>query len=108
MIDTVGPAWIDGQHNEEVNLRRCYEKSLYLAKKHGCESIAFPLISSGNYGFPKDKALQIAILVFSEFLLEHEMTIYLVVFDRTAYLLSEKLFHSVASYIEQPYVDAHQ
>lgn len=108
VIHTVGPVWIDGQHNEEANLRRCYENSLYLAKKHECESIAFPLISTGNYGFPKDKALQIAISVFSEFLLEHEMQIYLVVFDRTAYLLSEKLFHSVASYIDQHYVDEHR
>lgn len=108
VIHTVGPVWIDGQHNEETNLRRCYENSLHLARKRWCRSIAFPLISTGNYGFPKDKALQIAILVFSEFLLEHEMQIYLVVFDQTSYLLSEKLFHSVASYIDQHYVDAHQ
>ena len=108
VIHTVGPVWIDGQHNEEVNLRRCYGNSLLLAKKHGCESIAFPLISTGNYGFPKDKALQIAISVFSQFLMENEMKIYLVVFDRKAYLLSEKLFHSVASYIDQHYVDEHQ
>ena len=108
VIHTVGPVWIDGQHNEEAYLRRCYENSLHLARKRWCKSIAFPLISTGNYGFPKDKALQIAISVFSEFLLEHEMTIYLVVFDRAAYLLSEKLFHSVASYIDQHYVDQHQ
>lgn len=108
VIHTVGPVWIDGQHNEEANLRLCYENSLRLARRRWCKSIALPLISTGNYGFPKEKALQIAISVFSEFLLEHEMTIYLVVFDRTSYLLSEKLFHSVASYIDQHYVDVHQ
>lgn len=108
VIHTVGPVWIDGQHGEEANLRRCYENSLELAKKHGCRSIAFPLISTGNYGFPKDRALQIAISVFSEFLMEQEINIYLVVFDRRSYMLSEKLFHSVASYIDQHYVDEHQ
>ena len=74
--------------------------------EHRCKSIAFPLISTGNYGFPKDKALQIAISAFSTFLLEHEMQIYLVVFDRGAYKLSEKLFHSIASYIDDHYVQA--
>ena len=75
--------------------------------KHGCESIAFPLISTGNYGFPKDKALQIAVAAFSEFLLAHEMQIYLVVYDRTAFRLSEKLFQSVTSYIDEHYVEVH-
>jgi hypothetical protein len=74
--------------------------------ENNCHSIAFPLISTGNYGFPKDKALQIAISAFSTFLLKHEMQIYLVVFDRTSFMLSEKLFQSVASYIDQHYVDA--
>ena len=105
VIHTVGPVWDGGSYGEETLLRKCYDNSLQLALEHGCRSIAFPLISTNNYGFPKDKALQIAIAAFSEFLLEQEMQIYLVVFDRTAYKLSEKLFHSVASYIDQHYVD---
>ena len=104
VIHTVGPVWLDGQHHEETLLRSCYENSLQLAVDSGCHSIAFPLISTGNYGFPKDKALQIAISVFSAFLLEQEMQIYLVVFDRTSFNLSEQLFRSVASYIDERYV----
>lgn len=108
VIHTVGPVWDGGSYGEEDLLRSCYDNSLRLAVEHGCQSIAFPLISTGNYGFPKDKALQIAISAFSQFLMEHEMQIYLVVFDHTAYKLSEKLFQSVASYIDQHYVDAWQ
>ena len=105
VIHTVGPVWEDGTCAEEVLLRNCYDNSLRLAMEYGCQSIAFPLISTGNYGFPKDKALQIAISAFSTFLLKHELQIYLVVFDRTSFLLSEKLFQSVASYIDEHYVD---
>ena len=104
VIHTVGPVWLDGQHDEERLLRSCYENALQLAVDSGCRSIAFPLISTGNYGFPKDTALQIAIAVFSEFLLEQEIQIYLVVFDRTSCKLSEQLFRSVASYIDERYV----
>ena len=106
VIHTVGPVWDGGGYGEEESLRKCYDNSLKLAVENKCQSIAFPLISTGNYGFPKDKALQIAISAFSAFLLEHEMQIYLVVFDRTSFKLSEKLFQSVASYIDQHYVDA--
>lgn len=105
VIHTVGPVWIDGKHNEEMLLQSCYKNSLSLAVQNGCQSIAFPLISTGNYGFPKDKALQIAISVFSAFLLEHELQIYLVVFDRDSFRLSEKLFQRVASYIDEHYAD---
>lgn len=82
----------------------CYRKSLELAKKHECESIAFPMISTGNYGFPKTLALQIAVREISTFLLENEMQIYLVVFGREAFALSEKLFRSVSSYIDENYI----
>ena len=108
VIHTVGPVWDGGSYGEEQLLRNCYDNSLKLALAHGCESIAFPLISAGNYGFPKDKALQIAISAFSAFLLEHEMQIYLVVFDRKAFKLSEQLFQGVASYIDQNYVDSRE
>lgn len=106
VIHTVGPVWDGGSYGEERLLRNCYDNSLRLAMKHRCKSIAFPLISTGNYGFPKDKALQIAVSAFSEFLLEQEMQIYLVVFDRTAFRLSEKLFQSVANYIDENYVQS--
>ena len=105
VIHTVGPVWDGGSYGEEESLRNCYDNSLKLAVENKCKSIAFPLISTGNYGFPKDKALQIAISAFSAFLLEHEIQIYLVVFDRTSFKLSEKLFQSVASYIDEHYVD---
>lgn len=106
VIHTVGPVWTDGGQGEEKLLRSCYDASLELAQKYKCQSIAFPLISSGNYGFPKDKALQIAISAFRAFLLENDMQIYLVVFDREAYQLSEKLFQSVSSYIDENYVES--
>jgi len=105
VIHTVGPVWNGGSYGEETLLRNCYDNSLKLAMEHCCKSIAFPLISTGNYGFPKDRALQIAISAFSTFLMEHEMQIYLVVFDRTSFQLSEKLFQSVASYIDEHYVE---
>lgn len=104
VIHTVGPVWQGGGHEEETLLRQCYDSALNLALENRCKSIAFPLISTGNYGFPKDKALQIAIQAFSTFLLNHEMQIYLVVFHRDAFKLSEKLFRRVASYIDENYV----
>lgn len=105
VIHTVGPVWLDGTHNEAELLRNCYRNSLNLAWEHQCKSIAFPLISTGNYGFPKDQALQIAISAIHAFLLEQDMQIYLVVFDKTSYRLSEKLFCGVASYIDEHFVD---
>ena len=105
VIHTVGPVWQGGGSQEETHLYECYVNSLMLARKKRCKSIAFPLISTGNYGFPRDWALQIAIRAFSDFLMIHEMQIYLVVFNREAYQLSEKLVSSVASYIDEHYVD---
>lgn len=104
VIHTVGPIWEDGNHGEEQILSSCYRKSLALAKEHECESIAFPLIATGNYGFPKPLALQIAVREISAFLLENEMQIYLVVFDKDAFALSEKLSKSVSSYIDENYI----
>lgn len=104
VIHTVGPIWNDGNHGEEQILSSCYRKSLALAKEHGCESIAFPLIATGNYGFPKPLALRIAVREISTFLLENEMQVYLVVFGKEAFALSEKLFKSVSSYIDENYI----
>ena len=104
VIHTVGPVWEDGSHREEQILSSCYRNSLTLAKEHQCESIAFPLIATGNYGFPKPLALQIAVREISTFLLENEMQVYLVVFGKEAFALSEKLFKSVNSYIDENYI----
>ena len=105
VIHTVGPVWQGGGFDEEALLRSCYDNALDLAAERGCGSVAFPLISSGNYGFPKDRALQIAVSAFSAFLMEREMDIFLVVFDQKAYRLSEQLFRDVKSYIDQHFVD---
>jgi len=107
VIHTVGPLWRGGDRGEADILRRCYDASLALALEHGCGSVAFPLISTGNYGFPKEQALQIAVAAFRAFLSEHEMRITLVVFDRESYRLSESLFRGVAAYIDENYVSAH-
>ena len=79
IIHAVSPIWQDGKKNEAQLLENCYVNSLQLALEHKCESIAFPLLSAGNHGFPKDLALQTAINVFSKFLMKHEMQIFLVV-----------------------------
>ena len=102
----MGPVWDGGSYGEEKLLRDCYENALKLAREYGCESIAFPLIATNNYGFPREKALQIAVSVFSAFLMEHEMHIYLVVWDEEAFLLSRSLFFHVQSYIDEHYIDA--
>ena len=108
VIHTVGPAWRGGIFGEAKTLRSCYESALALAAENGCESVAFPLISTGNYGFPVEKAMQIAVSACSEFLLEHEMEIYLVVFGQEVFRLSEKLQRNVRSYIDENYVQAAQ
>lgn len=104
IIHTVGPVWEDGGHNEVQLLGDCYRNSLELAKIYNLESIAFPLISAGAFGFPQDKALRIAISVIGDFLLENEMTVYLVVYNTSAYKLSSKLFSSIKEYIDDNYV----
>ena len=107
VIHTVGPVYIDGKHGEKALLESCYRESLALAKEYKCETVAFPLISSGVYGYPKDQALRVAIDVISAFLLENDMTVYIVIFDKTAYKISGKLFSDIAEYIDDNYVDKH-
>ena len=107
VIHAVGPRWYDGRHSERERLISCYRTSLMLAKEYGCESVAFPLISSGIFGYPKDQALKVAIDTISSFLLENEMTVYIVIFDRKAYQISGKLFADIAAYIDDRYVDEH-
>ena len=107
VIHTVGPIYKDGKQGEKALLESCYRESLALAKEYECETVSFPLISSGVYGYPKDQALKIAIDIISEFLLLNDMTVYIVIFDRAAYKISEKLFSDIAEYIDDNYVDSH-
>ncbi|MEG0598031.1 MAG: O-acetyl-ADP-ribose deacetylase [Oscillospiraceae bacterium] len=107
VIHTVGPVWHGGGSGEREQLTSCYRTSLALAAEHGCETVAFPLISSGVFGYPKDRALRVAMDTISAFLMEHEMTVYLVVFDRKAFQISGKLFTDIEEYIDQCYVDEH-
>lgn len=101
VIHTVGPVWIDGEHREREILHSCYEKSLNLAAELSCESIAFPLIATGVYGFPKDEALQIALAEINRFLITHDMKVILVVFDRKAFELSGRLVGDIEEYIDE-------
>ena len=92
IIHTVGPVWNGGKYGEREQLASCYRTSLALAKEHGCETVAFPLISSGIFGYPKDQALRVAVDAIGEFLAENDMTVYIVIFDRAAYQIGNKLF----------------
>ena len=105
VIHTVGPWWHGGKYGEEALLRSCYCEVVRIAIANKCKSIAIPLIASGTFGFPKDKVLKIAVDEISDFLLEHEMLVYIVVFDKTSYSISEKLFSDVTSFIEDTYED---
>ena len=107
VIHTVGPVWNGGRCGEREQLASCYRTSLALAKEHSCETVAFPLISSGVFGYPKDQALRVAVDAISEFLAENDMTVYIVIFDRAAYATGNKLFADIAAYIDDHYVDAH-
>lgn len=107
IIHTVGPKWIDGNHNEPAILASCYRQSLALAKELSCESVAFPLISAGAYGYPKEDAMHIAVSTIGEFLLNEDMAVYLVVYDRGSFRISQSLMTDIEEFIDQNYVDSH-
>ena len=103
IIHTSGPVWKGGLSGESIILRSCYVESLKLAVENGCSTVAFPLISSGAYGYPKDQVLKFAIQVITEFLFDHELTVYLCVFDRTSYEFSRELFSEISELIDDGY-----
>ncbi len=107
VIHAVGPIYQDGDHGEAALLTSCYEASLKLAVKAKCKTLAFPLISSGIYGYPKREALQIAVDTIGKFLKQQEMTVYLVIFDKAAYQISERLFSDIQSFIDDHYAEIH-
>ena len=107
VIHTVGPIWNGGKHGEKELLESCYRESLELALKNGCETIAFPLISAGVYGYPRSEALRVAMNSCSDFLMEHDMMIYIVIFDKDSLFVSEKLFTDIRQYIDDRYVSEH-
>ncbi len=107
VIHTVGPIWRGGEDGEALLLAACYRNSLELALRHGCESVAFPLISAGAYGYPRDQAMSVAMDAIGKFLFEHDMTVYLVVFGCTELQTGKKLFRDVQEYIDDVYVDIH-
>ncbi len=108
IIHTAGPVYRQWNAKEsERLLRSSYTESLKLASKKGCESIAFPLISSGIYGYPKAEALKVATEAVRDYLKTHDMTVYLTVFDKNAFTVSETLMGSVKSFIDENYLSEH-
>lgn len=107
VIHTVGPKWKDGNSGEQELLESCYRESLKLAYENKCEIVAFPLISSGVYGYPKEEALQIAVNEIGKFLLGHDMLVYIVVFDKDCFRISKKLIADITEYIDEYYVETH-
>ncbi len=108
IIHTSGLVWQGGLVGESLILKSCYIESLKLAVNKGCNSVAFPLISSGAYGYPKDQVLKFAIQVITEFLFDHELMVYLCVFDPASYEFSKKLFSEISQFIENDYVEKYE
>ena len=107
VIHTVGPVWEGGGYGEKELLESCYRSALRLASEYKCESVAFPLISSGIFGYPKAEALRVAVDTIAAFLQEHDMSVYLTIFDKSGYQISKKLYADVQSYIDDHYVEEH-
>ena len=105
VIHTVGPVWQDGGHGERELLADCYANSLKLAAENGCSSIAFPLISAGVFGCPSEIAIAVATQAIRDFLADHDMDVYLVVFDHKAFKISSSLFEDVQSFIDERYIE---
>lgn len=106
VIHTVGPVWRGGGHGERELLASAYRASLELALTRGCESVAFPLISAGVYGYPRDQALDVAVDAIGDFLRSHDMTVYLVIFHPSTDLLAGELFADVAACIDSRFEEA--
>ncbi len=106
VIHTVGPIWRGGGHGERELLTSAYRSSLELAQAYGCQTMAFPLISSGVYGYPKDQALKVAVDTIRDFLLSHDMTVYLVIFDRAACAIVGELFAGIDDCYASEHMDS--
>ena len=107
VIHTVGPVWQGGGAGEPEKLASCYRSALALAREYGCETVAFPLISAGIYGYPKDRALRAAVDAIGEFLMDNDMTVYLVVYGHHSLQVGQKLFSEIAEFIDDNYVAQH-
>lgn len=107
VIHTSGPMWLGGASGESIILRSCYVECLKLAVANNCSTVAFPLISSGVYQYPKDQVLKFAVQTIAEFLLEHELTVFICVYDRDSYTFSQKIFSDIQELINDEYVDEH-
>ena len=104
IFHAVCPAWQGGGFGEAEQLAGAYHSALELAAEYHCESVAFPLLSSGNYGYPKEQAFRIAVDTITQYVMEHDLTVYLVLYDRGSLAVSRKLFASVEEYIDDHYV----
>ena len=104
VFHAVCPAWHGGGFGEAEQLASAYHSALKLAAEYHCESVAFPLLSSGNYGYPKEQAFRIAVDTITQYVMEHDLTVYLVLYDRDSLAVSRKLFASVEEYIDDHYV----
>ena len=105
VIHTSGPTWRGGKYGESEILRSCYVECLKLAVEHKCKTVAFPLISAGVYQFPKDQVLKFAVQTITEFLFEHELTVYICVYDKQSYSISQKLFNDIQAFIDDGYAE---
>ena len=107
IIHTVGPVWKGGSLGEASLLASCYRSCLELADRYHCTTIAFPLISASTYGFPKDQALDIAEHAILDFLRDHDMMVYLVLFGSSGFLAARARVREIQAYIDDRYVDRH-
>lgn len=108
VIHAVGPVWEGGIHGERDLLASCYRAALTLAVKHKCKSVAFPLISAGVYGYPKEEALRVAVETIGAFLRGHELEVTLVLFDAASFQAADSRFADIKSYIDDRYVGEHE